>query len=178
VQIDLCGVANTIAAFTPGMVARGSGSFVTLSGGGIGGPGMASRVSAYTSAKAAVAALTEAVAVELRPFGVRINAIAPGAIATRFMDPVVDAGPDVVGVELYDQVSAQRRQPVSLDRFDALIRFLLDPAAPFVTGRILSARWESPESLRADPPGDDSSRFRLRRIDDDLYGEMGKAARR
>jgi NAD(P)-dependent dehydrogenase (short-subunit alcohol dehydrogenase family) len=175
-QINVCGVANTIAAFAPAMVARREGSFVTLSGGGVGGPGMTQRVSAYTSAKAAVVALTEAVGAELERAGVRVNAVAPGAIATRFMDPVMAAGPDVVGPEFYAEVTAQRRQPVSLERFDALIRFLLDPASPFITGRMLSARWESPASLQSDPPAARSSRFRLRRIDEDLYGE--KAAPR
>jgi 3-oxoacyl-[acyl-carrier protein] reductase len=174
-QIDVCGVANTVAVFAPAMVARGRGSFITLSGGGVGGPGLTQRVSAYTSAKAAVVALTEALAAELAPAGVRVNAIAPGAIATRFMDPVVAAGPDVVGTELFEQVAAQRREPVSLERFDGLVRFLLDPDSPFITGRMLSARWESPEALRADPPAETSSRFRLRRIDGDLYAETDKA---
>ena len=109
-------------------------------------------MSAYTCSKAGVAALTEAVAEELRPFNVAVNAVAPGAIATRFMNPAVDAGPTVFGAAQHEQVLRQRETPDSLDGLDRLLRLLLDPDATFVTGRVLSARWDDPDDLRVDPP--------------------------
>jgi 3-oxoacyl-[acyl-carrier protein] reductase len=172
VAIDLVGVANTIAAFAPGLTERRSGSIITFAGGGVGGPDIVSQVSAYTSSKAAVVTLTETVGKELEPFGVRVNAVAPGAFATRFMDPLIDAGPGVVGGDLFAEVERQRSQPVDFGSLDALVRYLVDLDAPFVTGRLFSAKWESPEALRHDPPPPSSSRYRLRRIDEDLYREV------
>jgi 3-oxoacyl-[acyl-carrier protein] reductase len=170
-HIDVAGVANTIAAFVGPMIDRRSGSIVTLAGGGVGGPGVAPFMSAYTASKAAVAMLTETVAKELEPHRVRLNAIAPGAFATRFMDSLIEAGPARAGSALYEQVTEQRTQPLDFARFDALLAFLVDAGAPFITGRVLTARWESPDRLAAEPIGATSSRFRLRRIDEDLYLE-------
>jgi 3-oxoacyl-[acyl-carrier protein] reductase len=176
VAVDLVGVANTIAAFAPAMIERHAGSIIALAGGGVGGPSAVTRLSAYTSSKAGVMMLTETVAAELEPLGVRLNAISPGAIATRFMEPLLEAGPAVAGADLFAQVEDQRRQSASWAGYDALLRFLLDPAEVFISGRILSARWESPDRLRTDPPAAASSRYRIRRIDEDLYAEMSRGA--
>jgi NAD(P)-dependent dehydrogenase (short-subunit alcohol dehydrogenase family) len=171
ISVNLVGVANTIAAFGPVMVERRIGSVVTLCGGGVGGPSVAACLSAYTSSKAAVAMLTETVARELSAYNVRVNAISPGAVATKFIDEVIEAGPEIIGSDLYEQVVMQRSRPIDLDSFGRLLRFLLDDGAPFVTGRVLSARWDSPDDLSQRPPDARSSRYRLRRIDGDLYFE-------
>ncbi len=171
VAVNHVGVANTIAAFVPQMIERRVGSVIVLSGGGVGGPGVVSYLSSYTSSKAAVIVLTETVAAELQPYNVRVNAVAPGAVATGFMDPLLAAGAEVVGARLYEQVRAQQSRPPELESFDALLRFLLDDEAPLVTGRLLSARWDSPEKLRETPPSTESSLHRLRRVDDELYLE-------
>jgi NAD(P)-dependent dehydrogenase (short-subunit alcohol dehydrogenase family) len=175
IAIDLVGVAASFATFARPMVRAGRGHLITMSGGGVGGPNVATTMSAYTCSKAAVVALTESVAEELRPHGVAVNAIAPGAVATRFMDPVIAAGPDVVGASFFEQTSRQRGEETQLAGLDALLRCLLDDAAPFVTGRVLSSRWDDPDLLRAAPPADRSSMYRLRRIDGVMYGPIGTA---
>lgn len=174
VEIDLIGVANALAVFGSQMVEHGRGSLITMSGGGIGGPNVAIATSAYTSSKAAVVAMTESVAKELAPYGVRVNAVAPGAIATRFAEPVMAAGPVLAGEELYRQTVHQREHPDSLEDFDAVLRFLVDPSSPFISGRLLSARWDDPTHLLARPPDAASSLYRLRRIDGALFGEIAK----
>src|SRR4029079_10684390 len=69
-----------VAAFAPGMAARGHGSIVNLSSmaGGVGLVGGA----AYGATKASLEAMTRAWAAEYSASGVRINAIAPGPVYT------------------------------------------------------------------------------------------------
>ena len=81
-DVSLRGTLYMSQAVIPGMRERRSGSIVNLSsvsaqrGGGIfGGPH-------YSAAKAGVLGLTKAMARELAPAGVRVNAICPGFIAT------------------------------------------------------------------------------------------------
>ncbi|RAH99219.1 short-chain dehydrogenase [Acuticoccus sediminis] len=81
-DVNLRGTLYMSQAVIPGMRARRSGSIVNLSsvsaqrGGGIfGGPH-------YSAAKGGILGLTKAMARELAPDGVRVNAICPGFIAT------------------------------------------------------------------------------------------------
>lgn len=108
-----------------------SGSIVLLSSqiGLIGHP----QAAAYAASKAGVNGLTKSLALELAPAHVRVNAVAPGPIATP-MTAIARA-------------DAARRNKmlasIPLGRFGeaaevaAAIRFLLSPAAAFITGHIL-----------------------------------------
>lgn len=71
-------------AVLPHMEAAGSGTIVNVSS-GAGLRGM-SRNPGYVAAKAGVAALTRALAIDHGPNGVRVNAVAPGPIRTPLMD--------------------------------------------------------------------------------------------
>ena len=74
------------------MRARGGGKIVNLSGGGATNP--MPRVTAYATSKAAVVRFTESMALELKDDRIDVNAVAPGALATRLLDQAVEAGPD------------------------------------------------------------------------------------
>ncbi len=67
-------------AVAPGMREAGGGSIVNL--GSISWMMGAAGLTAYTTAKAAIAGLTKSLARELGPLGIRVNAIAPGMIWT------------------------------------------------------------------------------------------------
>src|SRR6202045_2830385 len=70
-----------VAAFAPGMAARGKGSIINVSSmaGRLGLPGGA----AYGATKAALVSLTQAWTAEFSPRGVRVNAVAPGPVYTQ-----------------------------------------------------------------------------------------------
>jgi NAD(P)-dependent dehydrogenase (short-subunit alcohol dehydrogenase family) len=168
-EVNVAGTANVVRCVVPSMIERGHGRIVTLSGGGVGGPRPAERVSAYVASKAAVIALTEAVAHEL-PAGVTINAIAPGAVPTTFMQEVVERGPEVAGPALH--ATAAARDEPDLEPLRRLLLYLVAGDSTHVSGCCLSARWDDPAALaELGPALGASSRFRLRRIDEDLYRE-------
>jgi 3-oxoacyl-[acyl-carrier protein] reductase len=172
VRIDLVGVAVMTAAVLPSMRRAGGGRVVNLAGGGVGGPSAARRLSAYTAAKAGVLVLTETLAAELEEDGIQVNAIAPGAIKTGFMGPLLAAGPEVAGADLYEQTLRQQREPDPIERYGELLLHLAAPGAGGLSGRTLSARWDDVASLgRVAAELGGSSRYRLRRIDDSLYLE-------
>jgi len=79
---NLTGPFLLCRALGPGMARRGSGSIINVaSNGGIQpSPGLG----AYCVSKAALIHLTRCLAVELGPSGVRVNAIAPGLVETKF----------------------------------------------------------------------------------------------
>ena len=172
--VDVMGVASCCALFAPLIAESGGGSIINLAGGGVGGPNLPERISAYTTAKAAVVAMTEVFGRELTPLGVRVNVVAPGPVPTSFMREVLERGPSAAGDELYDRTLAQHDQPEPTDKLVDLVVFLLSAESSHVTGRFLSARWDSVEDLLAwGPSGIPASRYTLRRIDGDLYDEVG-----
>ncbi len=180
-DVNVVGVAHAYHAFVPRMVSAGIGIVVNVLGGGVGGDGVQSFISAYTSAKAAVAMLTESTARELAPLGVRVNALSPGPIATELMRPVLAAGPDVAGAALYEtavkmfegeDASSTGPAPLTPD-VASLLDFLLDDRSTGITGRLLSARWDPVERLATEADAlEGTSRYTLRRIDNALFGEL------
>ncbi|MEI7862570.1 MAG: SDR family oxidoreductase, partial [Planctomycetota bacterium] len=100
-DINLFGVLLPCRALIPHFKQVGRGKIVVLSGGGATNP--LPNISAYAASKAAVVRLMETLAEELRSFHVDVNAIAPGALATRLVDEVLAAGPDKVGAAFFEK---------------------------------------------------------------------------
>lgn len=82
-NVNVKGAFLGLKYIVPVMKKQGFGSIVnTASGAGlIGSPGFVG----YNSSKHAVIGMTKVVALEVAPFGVRVNAVAPGVINTRMM---------------------------------------------------------------------------------------------
>ncbi len=78
INVDLNGVFNVTKAAVPSMVSRKSGAVVNISS--VWGVHGASCEVAYSAAKAGVIGFTKALAKELGPSGITVNAIAPGVI--------------------------------------------------------------------------------------------------
>jgi NAD(P)-dependent dehydrogenase (short-subunit alcohol dehydrogenase family) len=141
IEINLYGPVLMCRAVLPGMRARGYGKIVNLSGGGATAP--LPNISAYAASKAAIVRLTETFAEELRGTGVDVNAIAPGALNTRMLDQVLEAGPEAVGKDFYAKALKQRDSGgAGLERGAELALFLGSPASDGISGRLLSALWD------------------------------------
>lgn len=78
--VNVKGIYHTVRAVLPGMLAAQSGCILNVSS--MWGQVGASCEAAYSATKGAVDALTKALAKELGPSGIRVNALSPGLIDT------------------------------------------------------------------------------------------------
>ena len=170
IETNLMGTVFTTHAVLPHMLARCKGVIINFSGGGAVQP--LPRFSAYGTSKAAVVRLTETLAEEVKETGVRINAIAPGAVNTRLLDEVLAAG-ESAGTAFYAKALEQKEKGgTPPERAAELAVFLASPLGQGVTGRLISAVWDDWKSLpaRAGELGR-SALFTLRRIDGRQFRE-------
>ena len=163
IEINLLGSVLLARAVVPHMRERGYGKVIQLSGGGATAP--MPGLSAYAASKAAVVRFAETLAVELRDHHVDVNALAPGALNTRMLDEVLQAGPDQVGGAHYERALEQQRNGgVPLARGAELAVFLGSAASDGISGKLLSAVWDPWAQLPAHRAELDSDIYALRRI--------------
>lgn len=141
IDINLFGVLLPCRALIPHFKQAGRGKIVILSGGGATNP--LPNISSYAASKAAVVRLMETLAEELRPFHVDVNAIAPGALATRLVDEVLAAGPEKVGPAFFEKNKKWKQEGATpLDLGARLAVYLASAASDGITGKLLSAQWD------------------------------------
>ncbi|MGH8850600.1 MAG: SDR family oxidoreductase [Casimicrobiaceae bacterium] len=130
VDVNLTGTMRLAAAARP-LLAKTAGCIVNTASmysffGAPHAPG-------YTASKGGVAQLTKALAVAYAPEGIRVNAIAPGWIATAMTQPVRD--------DPQKDAAVRARTPLGRwgepEEVAGAAAFLCSPAAAFVTGVIL-----------------------------------------
>jgi 3-oxoacyl-[acyl-carrier protein] reductase len=133
-------------------------------------------VSAYAASKAAVVRFGETLAEEVREFGITVNAVAPGALKTRLLDEVLQAGPDKVGRAFYDLTLEQKEKGgAPIERAGALCVFLSSDRSAGITGKLLAAQYDTWETLDERVAElRDSDVYTLRRI---VPGDRGKTWR-
>jgi len=126
--VNLLGYLNTTRAFAPAMVARGSGALVHVASIAATHPQGSS--GSYSVGKAGVHMLSQQLAIELGPSGVRSNSVSPGLVRT----PMSETYYQVEGVlERRNAVVPLRRVATPEDVAD-VVTFLASDRARYVTG--------------------------------------------
>jgi 3-oxoacyl-[acyl-carrier protein] reductase len=160
IATNLFGPVHCIRAVVPHMIQSGGGKIVNVTGGG---EGAFPRFSAYACSKSAMVRLTETLAEELREYNIQVNAIAPGAVNTRLLDEVLDAG--INAGDFYEKAKRQKASGgVAPEKAARLAAFLASSDSGTLTGRLLSAVWDDWENLDIESIMD-SSLYQVRRID-------------
>ena len=132
IEADLVGPFLLARAAAAIMTRQQQGRIILLTS--IAGPFAHPGDAAYTSAKGGLAALTKALAVELGPQNVTVNAIAPGFFATETNAPVVADPPRNA---YFIERTALKRWGRPEEIAGAAV-FLASDAASFVTGHVLT----------------------------------------
>ena len=141
IEINVYGSILMSRAVLSHFKAQGYGKVIQLSGGGATNP--LPRISAYAVSKAAIVRYAETLAEEVRGTGIDVNSIAPGALNTRMLDEILEAGPDTVGQAFYDRSLEQKKSGGSpLDKGADLAVFLASPASDGITAKLISAVWD------------------------------------
>lgn len=123
-----------VQAVAPGMIERGGGTIINVSSGLARTPRLG--MAGHSSGKAAVEALTRALALELGPHNVRVNAVAPGLVQTEASavyseDETVGEGGNLAAT--LGQLTPLRRIATPDDVAGAIV-LLASGAAGFVSG--------------------------------------------
>lgn len=141
IEINVYGSILMCRAVLPHFKAQCYGKIIQLSGGGATNP--MPRVSAYAVSKAAIVRFAETLAEEVRGTGIDVNAIAPGALNTRMLDEILEAGPEKVGKVFYEHSLKQKETGGSpLGAGAELALFLASAASDGITGKLISAVWD------------------------------------
>ncbi len=128
-DVGLSGLFYMTQAAARRMIAAGKGSIVNIASvGGMGGWPMRA---AYNASKAGVINLTEVLAAEWGPAGVRVNAVSPGVVRTEMMTDAIEQG--VASEARYvDRIPMGRMgRP---DEIASVIAFLVSDRASGITG--------------------------------------------
>ena len=130
IDVNLNSVFNFVRHLTPGMVERKFGRIVSMSS--VAGKAYLDIVAAhYSTTKAALIGMTRHLAGELGPYGITVNALAPGRIDTSMVAGAPPASNDaVIGV------TPLRRLGKPVEVADACL-FLTSRQADFITGQVI-----------------------------------------
>ncbi len=129
-EVNLKGPFELAKRVQPLMVARGGGSIINISS--IGGVSPEPGLGAYSVSKAALISLTKAMAKEWSGAGVRVNAICPALIETKFAASLM-SDDEMLKMALGGQPIDRPGQP---DEVATLALFLASQASSYCTGGV------------------------------------------
>ena len=128
IATNVNGTYTCVRVFCEDMIERGRGSIVILSS--VNGLRAQVGLSAYNVSKAALIMLAQTLALELAGYGIRVNAIAPGDIATAVVENVEDPAAAQGNIPLRRYGRAEEVAEMAL--------FLASERASYTTGSVLA----------------------------------------
>ena len=134
-NINVRGLWQLSQSVARGMKEQGGGVIINVTsvGGYKGASDLVQPAIAYNSSKGAVITLTKDMAVKFAPFGIRVNAIAPGPFLTDMMGHVRDNP----GALEFMTRSVPLARTGERDDLKGVAVFLAGPASGYVTGHVL-----------------------------------------
>jgi NAD(P)-dependent dehydrogenase (short-subunit alcohol dehydrogenase family) len=145
ININLTGTMICSREVAKQMIAQKSGAIIMISSeGGRGGDGRGGRPlrAAYGCSKAAMIALAEAMAIELGPYGIRVNTISPGGVYGERLQKLNEVHKKAFG-ESPDEALKAVYKKISLGRFAeesevaATAVFLASSESSAITGQVI-----------------------------------------
>ena len=130
-SVNLTGPFLCTKAAAPLMREGGGGAIVNITS--IVTHGGWSGLASYATSKGAAGALTRALARELGPFGIRVNAVSPGAFPTAAEE--IHENPAAYDKFVLDHQALKRRG--APEELAAVVSFLAGPESSFVTGQTI-----------------------------------------
>ena len=129
INTNLGGVFNCTKAVAKYMMIQKSGRIINISSiaGERGGRGQSN----YAASKGGINAFTRAVAMELAPKGVTVNAIAPGVIETDMSSQVIRRARDII----LDSIALRRMGKA--EEIAQVVAFLASDASSYITGEVI-----------------------------------------
>ena len=156
IKTNLFGTIGCVHAALPKLL-KTKGSIICIAGAGV--PSPLPNLSAYSVSKAGIVQFVTGIAKEYPE--IQCNTVAPGAVATRLVDDVLAAGPEIVGKEFFEKNAAWKKGEQGVISASVAASFILDLVTNQrqVTGKYLSAVWDK------DLSAPDPDMFTLKRID-------------
>lgn len=145
---NVFGLMAVTRAFVGGMIARGAGRVINLSS--VGGRMTTPLLGGYNGTKYAVESLSDALRVELAPFGVRVLLVEPGGVRTNFAGTSMKAlasysTPNSPWTDLYSRAGEILAQAETMSTTPDVIARAIERA---ITARRPAARYVVPFSAR------------------------------
>lgn len=163
-RVNVLGTVYACRKLVPPMKQKKYGKIINLSGGGATNP--LPRISSYAASKAAVVRFTETLALEVKEFGIDVNAVAPGALATRLNQELIATDPRLIGKDFHARMTKLMEgggTPLAVGA--SLIVWLASHDSDGITGRLISAQWDPWKDLPQHAQElEDSDIYTLRRI--------------
>jgi NAD(P)-dependent dehydrogenase (short-subunit alcohol dehydrogenase family) len=162
IDINLTGTALSIHTAYNYFDHSKPGKIILFSGGG---QGPLPNFSGYATSKGGVWRLTETLGAELASKNIFMNAIAPGAVNTKLLDDLLQAGPEKVGQEFYQKSLAQKEQGgTSPQKSAELVLYLLSEKSNGLYGKTLSALWDPYKDFKDLEKMSQSDIYQVRRV--------------
>ncbi|OGO16488.1 MAG: hypothetical protein A2Y93_12070 [Chloroflexi bacterium RBG_13_68_17] len=139
-ETNLTGPMYLMKASIPHMIKAGGGSIINIAS--LGGLRCLPGMPAYCSSKAGLIMLTQQVALDFGPAGIRCNAVCPGGTRTAMLEnslrPLADAiGTDLDGVFARISANVPLRRTASPTEITGICSYLASDDSTFMTGAVL-----------------------------------------